>query len=182
MLVGIGGDEAAVGQDHVHLEQIVDGEAIAARQVAQPAAEGDPADAGGGDDAVRQRQPEGIGGVVEVAQFRPALDAGGAGRRIDADAIHQAQVEDHPVVAGAQARAVVPAAADGEEQAPLAGEVDGGDHVGNVGGADDERGVAVDHPVVDLARLVVARVARADEFAARAGRERGHRRLIERLS
>ena len=55
----------------------------------------------------------------------------------------------------AEAGAVVPAAADGEEQAVVAGEVDGGDHVAGVGAAGDQRRPPVDHRVVDGARSVV---------------------------
>ena len=74
-----------------------------------------------------------------VAQRGAALDAGGARRRIDADTVHLRQIEDQPIVAGAQAGAVVPAAADGEEQALLAGEVHRRDHVGDIRRADDQR-------------------------------------------
>ncbi len=63
-----GGDETAVGQDHVGLQQIVDGQPELAREVADPAAEGDAADAGGGDDAARGCQSESVGGVMEVTQ------------------------------------------------------------------------------------------------------------------
>ena len=93
-----GGDEAAVGEHDVGLEQIVDGQPELAREVAQPAAEGDAADAGGGDDAARRGQPEGVGGVVQIAQRRAALDAGGAGLGIDADPVHRREVDDQPVV------------------------------------------------------------------------------------
>ena len=45
--LGAGGDEAAVGQHHVGFEQVVDRQAALAREVAEPAAEREPADAGG---------------------------------------------------------------------------------------------------------------------------------------
>ena len=117
MLLGVRRDEAAVGQHHVHFEQVVDGQAVAAREVAEPAAERDPADAGGGDDAAGRGQAEGMGGVVDVAEGAPpstrAVRAAGSTRM----PFIATQVEDQAVVAGAQARAVVPAAANGEEQA-----------------------------------------------------------------
>ena len=169
----------AVGQHHVHVEQVVDGEAAGAREVADAAAEGEAADAGGGDDAAGGRQAEGVGGVVDVAPGAAALDAHGAVRRIDADALHRDEVDHQAVVADAEAGAVVPAAADGDEEAVLAGEVDGGDHVGDVRAAGDQRGLAVDHRVVDLAGGVVARVVRADKGTPEARTQRLERRLVD---
>ena len=55
------------------------------------------------------------------------------------------------------------------DEAVVAGEVDGGDDVGDVGALGDEGRVLVDHRVVDRARLVVAGVARLDERAAHGG-------------
>jgi 3D (Asp-Asp-Asp) domain-containing protein len=72
----------------------------------------------------------------------------------------------------------VPAAAYGDEQSVLPGKVDGGDDVAGVGAARDQRWMAVDHPVVDLAGLVVASIARLDQFAAEsAGEIRDGRRV-----
>ncbi len=179
MLVRAGDDEAAVRQNHVDGEEVVDGEAVGAGEVAEAPAEGDPADAGGRDDAAGGRQAEGVRGVVEIPEGAAALDAGGARRGVDADAFHRRQVQDQAVVAGAQAGAAVPAAPDGEEEAPLAGEIDGGDHVRDVRGADDEGGAAVDHPVIDLAGRVVTRVAGAGQFAAQGGAKALNGRIVE---
>ena len=92
-----------------------------ARQVPDAAAQRQAADAGGRDDAGRRRQAEGVRGVVHVAPGAAAVHAHGARRRIDADAFHARQVDHQAVVAGAQAAAVVPAAADGESQASARG-------------------------------------------------------------
>ncbi len=166
VLVRAGRHEPPVGQHDVGLEQVVDGQAALAGQVAEAAAEREPADAGGGDDAAGRGEAEGVGGVVDVAPGAAAADARGPGGRIDPDALHRREVDDEPVVAGAEAGAVVAAAADGEEQAVFAGEVDGGDDVGGVGAAGDQGRALVDHGVVDRARLVVARIAGLDEAAA----------------
>ena len=53
------GDEAAVGQDQVRLEEVVDREAVTARQVADSAAQREAADAGGGDEPVGTASPKG---------------------------------------------------------------------------------------------------------------------------
>ena len=113
-------DEAAVGQHDVGLEQVVDGEAVLARQIAGAAAERQAGDAGGRDDAERHGQPEGVGGVVDVARRAARLDAHRPVRRIDAHALHHRQIDDQAVVAAAEAGAVVAAAADRDQQALLA--------------------------------------------------------------
>src|SRR5690606_4753583 len=69
------------------------------------------------------------------------------------------------VVAGAKAGAIVAAPTDGEWQAVLAGESNGGDHVGHAGAVDDEPRRAIDHRVVDAAGLIVALVARLRDGA-----------------
>src|SRR5262249_1198821 len=166
VVLGVGGDEATVRQHHIHAEQVVDSQAVGACEIADAAAQGEAADAGGGDEAAGGGQAEGMGGVIDVAPDAAALDAHGAVGGIDADALPAPQVDDQAVLAGAQAGAVVPAAAHGEGELVLAGEVDRGDDVGDVGAAGDERGPAVDHGVVDATGLVVARVGRLNQLAA----------------
>ena len=75
------GDEAAVGQHHVGFEQVVDRQAVLARQVAGAAAEGEARDAGGRDDAEGHRQPERVRGVIDVARGAAGLDPDRAVRR-----------------------------------------------------------------------------------------------------
>ena len=104
-------DEAAVGQDDVGSQQVVDGQAVAARQVPQPTAEGQTADAGGRDDAARGRQAEGVGGVVDVAPRAATEHQRRAGDGIDPDAAHAREVDHDAVVTDAETGAVVTAAA-----------------------------------------------------------------------
>ena len=80
------------------------------------------------------------GGVVQIAQRAPALDAGGARVGIDAHAVHRREVDDQPVVDSAQPGAVVAAAADGDEDVVVSREVDRGDDVGDVDAVGDEAG------------------------------------------
>ena len=72
-------------------------------------------------------QTERVRGVVEVAPRRAALGARRAGRGVDAHVSHAGQVEHDAVVAGAEPRHAVAAAANGEIETGLPGEVDGGD-------------------------------------------------------
>jgi hypothetical protein len=165
--------EPAVGEHHVGRDQVVDRQAASAGEVAESPAEGDAADAGRGDDAARQREAERMGRVVDVAEQRAAEHARDLRHRVDDHAAHAREVDDEPVVDAAQARAVVSAAADRQRQALAARVPDGGDHVGRVGTAGDQRRPAIDHRVVERATLVVVGVAWRGEGAAHGGLQGG---------
>ncbi len=66
------------------------------------------------------------------------------------------------------------AASHRHQQVVGPGEVDRRDDIGGPSTAGDERGVAVDHAVPDFAGVVVARVARMEEWATQAGLEALH--------
>ena len=164
-----GGDERAVGEDHVGGEQVVDRQPEPPGQVADASPEGQPADAGGGDEPGRRRHPEADGGVVDVAPGAAAVDADGAARGVDGDAVHRRQVDDERVVPHAEPGGVVRPAADGDGQVVRPGEPDAGDDVGGVAAPGHGRRPLVDHGVVDGARLVVAGVGRRDQLTAQGG-------------
>src|SRR2546425_6531005 len=69
-------NEFAVGGDDIGRDEVVTREAIPAGKVADTAAQGQTADAGGRDDATGAGQPESVGGRVEVAPGGAALRAG----------------------------------------------------------------------------------------------------------
>ena len=116
----VGRDEAAVGQDDVGLEQVVDREPELAGQVADAAAEGDAADAGGGDDAARRRQTEGVGGMVEVAEQGAALDPAVRASGSTRTPFIAERSMTSPSSTRAEPGAVVAAAADGDDQVVVA--------------------------------------------------------------
>jgi hypothetical protein len=124
------------------------------------AVEGEAADAGRRDDAAGHGEAEQLRLAVAVAPGRPALRAHRPRGRVDVDAAHPGQVDDEPVVVDGVAGDVVRAALDRAEQAVLAGEVHGVDDVRRPGRLHDQRRAAIDQPVPDGARLVVAAVAR----------------------
>ena len=125
------------------------------------------------DDAAGRGQAEGVGGVVDVAPGAAALDARGARRGSTRTPFIGDRSIDQPVVADAQAGAVVAAAADGEEQRLVAGEVDAAMTSATSLQRAMSRG-AVDHRVVDAARGVVLGVAGLNEPAAQGGRKLGN--------
>ena len=171
------GHEAAVGEDHVRFEQVVDGEAVLAREVARPAAEGEARDAGGRDDAEGHRQAERVRGVIHVARRAAGIHPDRAARRIHAHALHLREVDHQAVVAAAEAGAVVAAAPDRDEKALVAAEGHRGDDVGDVHAARDEARLLVDHPVIERAGGVVVGVAGLDQLAAQGG-AKGLDRLV----
>ena len=168
-----------VGQHDVGRDQVVEGESVLPRQVADPAAERQTGDPGRRDDPARRGEAERVGRVVEIAPGAPALDARGALLGIDVNPLHRGQVHHQPVVADRAAGDVVAAAADRDRQSLPAREVDRRDHVGHAGAPGDQRRPPVDHPVPDLARLVVARLVRPDQPPAQARPERRHGPLVE---
>ena len=155
-----------VGGDHLGRDEVVAREADAPRQVADAAAEREPAHAGRGDDAAGRREAVRVRGVVEHAPRGAALGAGRPGLGIDLNVRHAGQVDDDRVVGGAEAGHAVATAAHGQVELVLARVVHGRDHVVGGRAAHDDARPPVDHRVEDLARLVVACVARRDHLAA----------------
>ena len=109
-------------------------------------------------------RPCGVGGVVEGAPGRAALCPRRLAGRVDLDPLHAVEVDDHGVVAGAEARDAVRAAADGDVEPVLARIVDGGHHVIRARGAHDDIRAPVDHRVVDPTGVVVVGVVGRDRL------------------
>jgi hypothetical protein len=137
--------------------------------VTDPAAQRQPTDAGRADDAAGNRPAGLVRGRVDVLPDASAANAGGAGSLVDVDRVDAGKVDDDAVVDDTQPAAVVPAAANGQQRPVIPGEPDHRGHVLWRGAVGDERRVPVDHRVVDGARVVVAGVAGADQFAREAG-------------
>lgn len=79
VLRGTRGAHPSVGGDHLGRQQVVDAQPILAGQVADAAAQRQPAHPGGGHDAAGRGQAEQVGGVVDVA---PGGAAGHRARRV----------------------------------------------------------------------------------------------------
>ena len=163
MLARAGVDLRAIGQHHVGSDQVVDREPEAPRQMADTAAECEPADAGRRDDP-RGRHAAMLGRrAVDLAPGRAAPDTDRVGTRVDRDVGHPAEIDHDPVVDGAQAPAVVPSPADCHRQAVGAPEGDATSDVLGVRAPHDDRRPFVDHSVVNRSGLFVARVVRSGD-------------------
>ncbi len=189
VLILAGRDEGPVGEHDVSRKQVVDAQATTPCQVSEPAAESQTPDSGRRHDAARRSKPERVRRVIDVAPRAAALDRRDPRRRVDLDPLHRGQIEDDAIVNRSEPGNVMPAAAYGKVRFVLARKVHDGDHVGDIHAPDDERRPAVDHRVVDGARLVVALVARPDQLPAyqpfqcrrvELDRDSAHQRLLPR--
>ena len=161
LVLGVGVHPAAVGEHDVQADDVVAGEAALAHEAADAAVQRQPRDA-------RMRDhPAGRGEAVHLAlavELRPERARRGdrdPALGVDAHAVHQAQVDQHPaLVDRARARDAVPAAAHGDREAVRAREGDRGLDVGDAHAAHDHaRPAVVVHPVPGHAHLVVLGVA-----------------------
>lgn len=155
-------EQPAVRGHHIGRDQVVAGQAQAAGEVSDAATEGESRDAGGGDDPTRGRQTERARRRVEVAPGRAAVHPRGPSSGIDADAPHAGQIGHHAVVAGPETGHTVPTPTHRQVQPVVTREVDRGQDIARMGTPHHGRREAVDHAVVDLARLVVAIAVRSD--------------------
>jgi hypothetical protein len=163
-----------VGVDELGGEQVVTRQAVAAHQPAQPTAEGEPGDAGVGDDAAGGGQPVGLGARVELSPQCTRLGLGGGAGGVDPDGRHGGQVEHQAVVATGGARDAVPATADRDGQALLEACPQGGGDVGGVRAARDECRVPVDRAVPQGPGGVVAGVHRGGQPSPEPVAQRRH--------
>ena len=114
-----GSDLVAIGGDDLDRLEGIDGQAVLARQPADPATERQAGDADRTGVAERRCEPV-CGHRIGVFAGRQAwLRPRHAAIRIDVEALHRAEVEDDPAIVGAVAGEAVPAAANRQGQADL---------------------------------------------------------------
>src|SRR5207248_4038780 len=134
---------------------VVDGQGVLAHEPADAPAEGQPGDAGRGDDPAGRGQPVGMGGLVELAPGHASAGDDRAGSGVDAGVLHQGEVDHEAALGDGLAGDVVAPASDGDLEIGVATEAHGGGDVGTVHAAGNQRGTLVDQPVVDTPNLVV---------------------------
>ena len=158
------GDDLPGRGDHLHRQQVVDGEAVLAHQPAFSAAEGQPRDAGGGDHPAGGGQPVAGRGPVELFPGDAALRPDSPPRRIDSDSLHRREVDHQAAVSDRETGDAVAAAAHGNLGCLIAANVHRVHDVGDGAAPGDERGPLVDQAVVHPAGLLVSRVCGADQL------------------
>jgi hypothetical protein len=111
VLVAVRTDDASVGSDELRADEVVAGQAVLSRKVADPAAERKPADAGGADDAAGCHEAEPLRRRVEVEPGRPAFCSGNLRGAVHINTAHPREVDHEPAVEHAVPCRVVPASA-----------------------------------------------------------------------
>src|SRR5215208_7941672 len=112
--------------------------------------------------------------VIDIAPQRAAAGDAGFLFGIDAHVAHRGKIDHQSAVADAEAAGVMTPAANRNDQLVVACEIYRSNDVSHVGAARDQFWTAIDHAVVDLASLVVTRIARGNEAASQAGFQRGN--------
>jgi hypothetical protein len=112
--------------------------------------------------------PPSVRPPTPLAPSAAAADAHSPRGWVDVDVLQAGQVDHDAVVAGPETGAVVAAAAHREQLVVFAREGDDLRDVVGVGTLGDQCRPAIDHRVVDLARLVVLGVCRPDESSLEA--------------
>jgi hypothetical protein len=138
---------------------------VLADHPAKPSAESEATHPGGADVASRSGKAKDLEFVIYILPGGSASDSHGSCSRIHVNALHGGEIDDQPV-AKRDASDIVAAATNGGREIVFAGKVDGSDYVGDTGAPEDEKGVLVDHGVVDLAGVVVARIGRQNQLSA----------------
>src|SRR5215469_17666775 len=112
VLVSAGHNEGSVRKDEIGGEQVVNREAELARKVPYASAERQAAHASRGDNARRNRQPERVHGMIDVAPCAAAAHTHPAGARVEVHEPDKREIDDKAIVPYTQAAGVVASAAD----------------------------------------------------------------------
>ena len=142
-----------------------------AHEIADAAAEREPADPDGGCVAEAGGETVRRGGDRDLARGEAARRMRDAAGGVDLESGEAGQVEHDPSLARAVAGRTVAAASDGELEAGLPRKRDDAGDLAGVGGPHDRRRPAVDRRQEDAPRRVVAWVAGADNGPSELGAE-----------
>src|SRR5262245_7038510 len=109
-----------------------------------------------------------MSGVINVAPDASAAGCDGASCGIDSRVFDLREITHHTVITNSQTTCVVTAAADGDKQIVISGEIYAADYVCDVRASRDQPRFLMDHRVVDLAGFIVVGVAWLDQSASEA--------------
>jgi hypothetical protein len=96
--------------------------------------------------------------VIHISPGTAAFDPHRARRGIDANALHTREIDDQTIIARAKTTAIVAATTHGDEHVVIAGEMDCGDDVGDIGAPHDQARMPVNHAIIDLAGRLIASI------------------------
>src|SRR5215475_8579808 len=104
--------------------------------------------------------------MIDVAPDASATDCDCTRRRIDSRVFDRGEIDYQTIIANSQTACVVTAAADGDKQIVISGEVHRADYICDIRAPRDQAWFLMDHRVVDLTRVVVICVSRLDQSAS----------------
>lgn len=165
VLVGACANHGPGRRDELRSDEVVARQAVLRGQVADAAAEAQPAHTGGADDAPGSDEAEGLGRRVEVEPRRAAAGAGDPCVAVHFHRAHQGEVDHEPAVTDAVSGGIVPASAHGHLELVRPCEIEGGRDIAGSDATRDHRRPAVDESVEAAACRVVLGIGRADEAA-----------------
>jgi hypothetical protein len=105
--------------------------------MAEPSAQGESANASGGDNTAGRDQAKGMCGVIHISPGTATLNADRTCHGIDANALQTREIDDQTIIAHAKTTGIVAATTHGDEHVVIATEMDRGDDVGDIGAAHD---------------------------------------------
>ena len=163
LVLGVDVVDLTIGRHDLRRDDVVDGQAVLAHEVADATAGDDAADADRTGIAEADDEAVLAGRGVDLGRREAGLGGRRLRRGVDVDRLEPAQVEDDAALGRAVAGAAVAAAPDGKLEPGVGREADDLLDVADVGGADDggRMEVAVHH----LPLPVVAGVGRAEHLA-----------------
>src|SRR5215475_14150354 len=126
--------------------------------MAEPTAQGQSANASGGDNAAGCGQAKSMRGVIDISPGAASLNTDRACCGVDANALHARQVDDQTISTRPQTTGIMAASTHGEEHVVLASEMDRGNNVGDIGTPHDQARIAVNHAIIDLASCLVTHI------------------------
>ena len=171
-MLGVGADEAAAGGDELHRGDRVGLKAVLAGQPAHAAAERVTGDPDVGRRAVQAGQTVGGQPRGDPVPLDPGADAHAPGRRVDADLLQRADVQQQRVLEAPERTLVVGSGLRRDAEARIAGVGDRCDDVVGVGGEGNRRGMLVEQEVEGRPGFVPAGVVGEDDGAGECFGER----------
>src|SRR5439155_21916540 len=158
-------EDLALGGHEFDRHEVVDRQAVRAHEPAEPAAEGQPGNAGRRDDTAGRGEVVDRRLAVELAPGRAALDPHRPRRRVDDDPLHRREVDENAAAGGRPPGDAVTAAPDGDLEAALPAHGEGCHDVRRAAAPQDQRRSLVEAGVVDASDILVAWVPGSDHLA-----------------
>src|SRR5882672_2611939 len=180
VLTRTGREKLAICCDNICREYVVAAEAVLAHEPAKATTQGEAGHPRGGNDPTSAREAERLGFAVILTPRQTRLGTRRALGRIDPHALHPRQVNHEATIADCVAGDVMPASTYGHQKLVGAGKIHGVNNIGHPSASGDQCRSFVDHPVPDLAGVIIAGVAGTEQLAPQARLECFESYIVDR--